>query len=77
MTRFQSTRSRTFSLLCGLFLFVTAPDCVAAGPTPAAVAAFNSYTRAVETRLVQQHRSQSAFLAPADSDPQSAPSAPG
>ena len=72
MTRFQSTRSRTFSLLCGLFLFVTAPDCVAAGPTPAAVAAFNSYTRAVETRLVQQHRSQSAFLAPAASDPQSA-----
>ena len=69
MTRFQSTRSRTFSVL---LLFVTAPGCVAAGPPPTAVAVFNSYTRTVETRLAQQHRSQSAFLAPASSDPQSA-----
>jgi hypothetical protein len=68
MTRFQLIRSRTFSVL---LLFVTAPGCVAAGPSPAAVAAFNSYTRTVETRLAQQHRSQSAFLAPAISDPQS------
>jgi hypothetical protein len=52
-------------------LFVTAPGCVAAGPLPAAVAAFNSYTHEVETRLAQQHRSQSAFLAPAASDPRS------
>ena len=71
MTRFQSTRSQTFSLLCGLSLFVTAPSCVAAGPLPAAVAAFNSYTHEVETRLAQQHRSQSTFLAAAVSDPQS------
>ena len=71
MTRFQSTRSQTFSLLCGLSLFVTAPSCVAAVPLPAAVAAFNSYTHEVETRLAQQHRSQSTFLAAAVSDPQS------
>jgi hypothetical protein len=72
MTRFQFTRSRTFSLLCGLQLFVAAPGCVAAGPSPAAVAAFNSYTHQVETRLAQQHRSQSTFLASASSDSQSA-----
>jgi hypothetical protein len=70
MTRFQSTRSRTFSLLCGLLLFVTAPGCVAAVPSAAAVAAFNSYTHEVETRLTQQHRSQSTFLVPAASDTQ-------
>jgi hypothetical protein len=69
MTRFQSILSRTFSLL----LLVTAgPGCVAAEPSAAAVAVFNSYTHQVETRIAQQHRSQSAFLAPASSDPQSA-----
>jgi hypothetical protein len=35
-------------------------------PTPAAAAAFNSYSRAVELRLAQQHRSN-AFLARASS----------
>lgn len=70
MTRFQSTRSRTLSLLCGVLLFVTAPGCVAAEPPSAAVAAFNSYVRAVESRLAQQHLSQSTFLVPAASDPQ-------
>ena len=69
MTRFQFTRSRTFSLL---LLFAAAPGCVAAGPPPAAVAAFNSYTRTVQTRLAQQHRSQSTFLAFASSDQQTA-----
>jgi hypothetical protein len=34
-----------------------------AEPPPAAVAAFNAYSRAVEARLVQQHRSARAFLA--------------
>ncbi len=69
MTRFQSTCSRTFSLL---LLLAGAPGCVAAEPPAAAVAAFNSYTHTVETRLEQQHRSQSTFLAPASSDLQSA-----
>jgi len=35
-----------------------------AEPPPAAVAAFDSYTGAVELRLAQQHRSQGGFLAP-------------
>jgi hypothetical protein len=69
MTRFQSTNFRTFSLL---LLFVTAPGCIVAEPSAAAVAAFNSYTHEVETRLAQQHRSQSTFLASASSDSQSA-----
>jgi len=69
MTRFQSTHFRTFSLL---LLFVAAPGCVASGPPPAAVAAFNSYTHEVETRLAQQHRTQSTFLTSASSDSQSA-----
>jgi len=42
-----------------------------AEPPAAAVAAFNSYTHTVETRLAQQHRSQSTFLILAASDPQS------
>ncbi len=53
-------------------LFAAAPGCVAAGPPSAAVAAFNSYTHEVETRLAQQHRSQSTFLASVSSDSQSA-----
>jgi hypothetical protein len=67
MTRFQSTRSRTLSLL---LLFAAVPGCVAAEPPAAAVAVFNSYTHEVETRLAQQHRSQSIFLVPATTDPQ-------
>jgi len=50
---------------------LAAPGCIAAEPAPPAVAAFNSYTRAVESRLAQQHRSQNSFLAPVASDPQS------
>jgi hypothetical protein len=39
-------------------------------PTPAAVSAFDSYSKAVEVRLAQQHRSQSEFLALAATDPE-------
>jgi len=35
-----------------------------AEPSPAALTDFNSYVRAVESRLAQQHQSRSAFLAP-------------
>jgi hypothetical protein len=52
-------------------IFVAVPGCVLAGPTPAAVSAFNSYISTVESRLAQQHRSQNAFLAPVASTPQS------
>jgi hypothetical protein len=43
------------------------PGCIAAEPAPLAVAAFNRYIDGVESRLAQQHRSQSAFLVPAAS----------
>jgi hypothetical protein len=58
-------------VICGLLLF---PDArlLMGEPTPIAVSAFNSYTRAVESRLAQQHRSPNAFLAPTTSDPTSA-----
>lgn len=45
-------------------MYVATPGHVLAEPTPAAVTAFNSYVRAVESRLAQQHQSLAAFLAP-------------
>jgi hypothetical protein len=58
---------RKISVLCSLLLFLDAPRRLMAQPPPAAVSAFNSYARAVESRLAQQHRSPHAFLAPATS----------
>jgi hypothetical protein len=54
----------------GLLLIVWAPRAALGEPTAAAVSAFNSYSRAVEARLAQQHRSQNDFLASADPDPE-------
>ena len=48
---------------CGVLLLVAAPGCRGMEPSPAAVAAFNSYVGVVEARLAQQHRSQDGFLA--------------
>jgi hypothetical protein len=45
---------------------LAAPAWLAAQPTPAATAAFNSYTQGVEARLDAQHRSANGFLAPVD-----------
>ena len=56
----------------GLLFFLAATRVLMAEPTPAAVAAFNAYTRAVESRLAQQHRSPGGFLAPASPDPRAA-----
>jgi hypothetical protein len=70
MKRRQISNSRPFSLICGLLILGATPGCVAAEPTPAAVSAFNSYVNAVESRMAQQHRSQTAFLAPVASTPQ-------
>jgi hypothetical protein len=64
--------SRKLSALCGLLLFLDAPRSLMAEPAPAAVAAFNAYSRSIETRLVQQHRSRDAFLAPVGPDLRSA-----
>lgn len=56
--------SRTFQLICGLLIYAATPGRVHAEPTLAALTAFSSYIRAVESRLAQQHQSRSAFLAP-------------
>jgi hypothetical protein len=62
------TPSRRLSILCTLLLLVDAPRSLMAEPTPAATTAFNSYSRQVEARLVEQHRSGNAFLAPTGAD---------
>lgn len=48
-----------------LLLLVSVPVAAAAQPAPA-TSAFNTYAAAVESRLAQQHRSPSIFLAPVD-----------
>jgi hypothetical protein len=63
--------SRKISMICGFLLFLDASRLLGE-PTPAAVFAFNTYSKTVESRLAQQHRSPGAFLAPAASDPESA-----
>lgn len=60
---------RVFAV-CGLSLVVGVPGLALGEPTPAAVSAFNSYSRAIETRLAQQHRSQHDFLVLAVPDPE-------
>jgi len=64
-------RSRKISLICGLLLLLD-PRLLMGEPTSAAASAFNAYSKAVELRLAQQHRSPNAFLAPAASDPEGA-----
>jgi hypothetical protein len=64
-------RSRKISLICGL-LFLLDPRLLMGEPTPAAVSAFNAYSKAVESRLALQHRSPNGFLAPAAPDPKDA-----
>jgi hypothetical protein len=61
--RFLAHR-RGIPLLAAVLLFLCAPHILLAQPTPAAVAAFNTYTASVESRLAVQHRSADAFLAP-------------
>jgi hypothetical protein len=54
--------------VCGLSLVLGAPRAGLGEPTPAAVSGFNSYGKAVEGRLAQQHGSQNGFLAWAATD---------
>ncbi len=51
-------------------ILIAAPRCANGEPSAAALSTFNSYVRAVESRLAEQHRSQKAFLAAAASAPQ-------
>jgi hypothetical protein len=62
MTNRRFAPSKKLSLVCGLLFFLDAPRTLLAEPTPAATAAFNRYSHAVESRLVQQHRSPNAFI---------------
>jgi hypothetical protein len=73
MTHREPTNFRRFSVLSVLSSlailspFVAVSGRAVAEPAPAAVSAFNSYVRTVESRLAQQHRSQIGFLSPAAS----------
>jgi hypothetical protein len=51
-------------------MFLVGPHRTLAEPTPATVAAYNSYVGVVETRLAQQHQSQNVFLAMGPLTPQ-------
>ena len=64
MTRHYFLSSRKISLLCGLLLFLEAPRMLRGQPDPAAIVAFNAYSKTMEHRIEQQHRSSTAFLAP-------------
>ena len=70
MTHHSSKNSLRFSIRSGilgllpLLVFVAASGRVAAEAPPAAVSAFNSYISTLESRLSQQHRSPSGFIAP-------------
>lgn len=63
MTQRKDSNFLCLFVVCGLLMFAVAPGCFAAGPSPEAIAAFNSYVSAVESRLGEQHRSTDAFLA--------------
>jgi len=62
MTQRNAFKFSVGFVFCGLLILTTTVAPVAAEPTPAAVSSFNSYIGTVESRLAQQHRSQSGFL---------------
>jgi hypothetical protein len=72
MTKRMFAHPRKLSLICSLLLLVDSPRALMGEPTAVAVSAFNAYSKAVEVRLAQQHRSSNAFLAAAAGDPKSA-----
>jgi hypothetical protein len=53
-------------VVSGLALLSVAPGCVAAEPSPAAVAAFDTYVGVVELRLAREHGAGSTFPLPVD-----------
>jgi hypothetical protein len=70
MKRHLSAHLRKMSIICGLCLLIDAPHLLMGEPTSAAVSSFNSYSKAVESRLAQQHRSPNTFVALPASDPE-------
>jgi hypothetical protein len=63
MTQRDSRSFAKFLVIFGLLAAFAASRSLAEGPTPEATAAFHTYVGTVESRLAQQHRSKSAFLA--------------
>jgi hypothetical protein len=61
----------TASALFILLLLLVSAGSLQAEPTQAAIAAYNAYAHTVESRLAQQHRGQSGFLAPLSAREQS------
>lgn len=66
----HSAHLRKILLICGMLLLIHTPRSLIGEPTPAAVSAFNSYTRGVESRLAQQHQSPNTFLVSTASAPE-------
>jgi hypothetical protein len=62
---------RRLQILSAFVPLMAAPCFVAAEAPPSALLAFNSYIGGVESRLAQQHRAQTGFLAPVTSSSQS------
>lgn len=75
LTQCRGKDSRRISIACSLLISILSllgPRRSCAEPTPQTIAAFKSYVAAVEARLLEQHRSQTAFLAGPTSTPQNA-----
>jgi hypothetical protein len=68
MKKRHSAHFRKMFVICGLLFLMDAPRFLMGEPTPAAVSAFNSYSKAVESRLARQHQSTNTFLASPASD---------
>jgi hypothetical protein len=64
MTSRQISNFLNLSFILGLLAFAAVPTCAKAEPTTEAITAFNTYVKAVESRLAQQHQSRDGFLAP-------------
>jgi hypothetical protein len=64
--------ARKLSVMVSLFLLVEGSPLLLGEATPAAVSAFNAYSKGVEARLRRQHGSANGFLASVGSDPQGA-----
>jgi len=60
--RIRTSQPSARTLLYGVFLLAAAPGHLWADPSPAAIAAFNSYVGNLEGRLAEQHRSTAAFV---------------
>ena len=71
MTRSRANTSRASFHLCGvigLWILSVVSAASLPGPQPAAVVGFDSYVRAVEARLADQHRDPEEFLTPSARD---------